>query len=156
MSRWPVAIGLLGSFFIFVGCSTDTMQSRQVSVEVLPAQNVILSKPVVDKSGERFEITGTVQRQPGYSGMLFGHVNIEIVDHDGYLHDSFPAALTPRSIPSFGNQTSSYDLYIQAEIPAGSTVRVSYSDDSKPTTQPGTGMPGVFMDRPKPMSGSRY
>jgi len=130
------------------------MTPRQMALEVLPAQGVILSQPVIRQDGDKVEISGTVQREPGYTGVLFGHVNIELIDHDGYLQDNVPAALTPRSIPTYGNQTSTYDVYVQEELPQGGTMRVSFSDDSKPSTQPGSGLPGRYMERPSGATGA--
>jgi len=151
MRRTLVAVCLIFAASVaLVGCSSEPPPARRLPQEVVPSDAVIFSKPIIDHDGDRLEVTGTVRRAPGYTGTLFGHVNIEIIDHDGYLIDNVPAALNPRMIPSYGDQTSSYHVLVQMAIPAQARARVSFSDDSKPTTQPGSGMPGIYMEKPAP------
>src|SRR5438552_3794106 len=101
----------------------DELRSVQGQIneefERVPTSGVIIKDPQVIQRGDliehgqRVQISGTVQREPGYTGLLFGHVNIEILDHDGYLIDVLAAALTLRSIPTTADRSSAFDITVQ-------------------------------------------
>jgi len=90
---------------------------------------VDLPTPTVAMHGDTLVVSGIVRRKSGVDGPVPGYVSVMFLKQDRQWIDGLPATWTPQPIPTTGQRESHYLIRYGWNPPAGTIVRVEYSEN---------------------------
>ena len=127
---------------VLAGCASrrDLVATHQVSISADPGPNVTMIGPSVIAVGDTLHISGAVIRKPGNDTPMAGHVEVSTVKENGDASDVVSASLDPRSIPTTGEQRSTFDYSVLGVPPKGTVIKAVFVDELHPTIDYFAGM----------------
>lgn len=120
------------TIFLFAGCATThtdldgTSGPIRVKTGSLPGIRV---EPHVYQEANEFVVAGFIKPTGVRGASLVGHVHITVVDPQGVLLESVAVRYIPQVFPSKGPRRSAFHWRSATVPPAGSTVRIDYTED---------------------------
>jgi hypothetical protein len=91
--------------------------------------NAYVTKLIKNQQGEELVISGKVNRAYHYCcDKTHGHIDIAILDAEGFVIDTISTLFSPRNIPKAKARTSKFKVALPLLLPEGSTIRAVYHE----------------------------
>jgi hypothetical protein len=88
-----------------------------------------VTKLTKNQQGEELLISGKVNRAYHYCcDKTHGHIDIAILDAEGFVIDAISTLFSPRNIPKAKARTSKFKVALPLLLPEGSTIRAVYHE----------------------------
>ncbi len=115
----------------FTGCASSNALP-ELRTEKHAAGGVRIQTVRLTRGPEGLTIAGSVARAPGYFQTTQRHLDVEIVAHDGAVHQRVPTVFFPNPIPLSrrGPGHSDYVVTLPDIPPPGSTIRVTVHSEA--------------------------
>ena len=118
---------VLGSLVLLAGgCATRKSLPPGLHTQARSAGGVKIRSIGLLPAGAGLLVHGTVERQFGYFGSIFRHLDLEVCGPSGELLAEQPIRFFPNPIPHsrFGAGRAGYSVQLPALPPPNSTIRV--------------------------------
>lgn len=129
-----VAASVSFSIFTIVisGCTQTQIKNigNDTSVhQYIPSQNVHVTKVHSYQDGTELVVYGKVKRNYNFCCEdARGHVDIVVLDSDGFILDAASTFYHPRNIPKTRTRSSSFKVRLPITLPEGVVIRAAYHD----------------------------
>ena len=121
---------IIGTFVLAVssGCATKQSTFSQIKVETKSTGGVSILSAKILRDGNRTKVIGLVQRDGGYYGTIYRHLDLAVIDNKGYIISRQAANFFPNPIlfsPNHNPSRSYYVFNLNGSLPSQSHIRLT-------------------------------